>query len=53
MAPCNCKGGGTGSVFELVSPAGKTVGRFLTRPEALAHLTKAGPGHRVVTRPAK
>lgn len=46
---CNCKGGGTGNVFQLVSPAGKTVGTYLTRTEAIAAMSAAGGGHRVVT----
>lgn len=46
---CNCGGQGSGTVYQLVSPAGKQVGTYLTRTEAIAAMSAAGGGHRVVT----
>lgn len=50
---CNCGGAGAGSVFQLVAPDGTAKGTFLTRTEAVAALSGAGAGHRVVTTKAK
>lgn len=46
---CNCGGGAASTAYQLVDPAGQVKGRFLTRTEAVAALSAAGSGHRVVT----
>jgi hypothetical protein len=50
---CNCGGTGSGTRYQLIAPDGTVVGTFLTRPEALANLTAAGSGYRVVSTTAK
>jgi hypothetical protein len=53
MANCNCGGTGDGTRYQLIGGDGKVAGTFLTRTEALAHLTAAGSGYRVVSTTAK
>jgi len=50
MAGCNCGGGGTAKRYELQDPKGENAGTYLTRTEAVAALSVAPAGYRVVTK---
>lgn len=47
---CNCGGVATSASYSLVGPDGSTKATYLTRTEAVAALSAAGSGYRVVAK---